>query len=112
MKRVKKLELSGVIRGYYTAILDKSEITMLVDIVTKPEFFGEILEYVTTRTAFVRQIYQTTKENHIHMIAVSDDLQDLKYLTRILRKKCQDKVELLECHAVKEIAKDVFLGIC
>ena len=45
------------------------------------------------------------------MVAVSDNLQDLKYLARMLRKKCQDKVELLECHAVKEIVKDVYLGI-
>ena len=45
------------------------------------------------------------------MVAVSDDLQDLKYLVRILRKKCRDKTELLECHAVREIVKDVYLGI-
>ncbi len=110
-KRVQKLEAKGIIRGYNTAILKKDDITMLIDIITSPEAFQEVLTYVTTKTAFVRQIFQTTKENHIHMVAVSDSVQDLKYLARMISKKCADGIVSMECHAVKEIVKDVYLNI-
>ncbi|MBR1743718.1 MAG: Lrp/AsnC family transcriptional regulator [Lachnospiraceae bacterium] len=82
-KRVRKMEKEGIIRGYNTCIYRKDEITMFIDIVTVHESFDEVLEYVSTRTAFVRQIFRITKKDHIHMIAVSDDIHDLKYLTRI-----------------------------
>ena len=62
----------------------------------------KILEYVSTRTAFVRQIFCTTKANHIHMVAASTDPRDLKYLTKMIQKKCGDDIEYISCHAVTE----------
>jgi len=110
-KRVRKLEKEGIIRGYNTCIYGENEITMMIDIVTKPGKYEDVLKKVSWRTAFIRQIYGTTKENHIHMVAVSDSVSNLKYLTRIIRKKCGEDIEVIQCHAVKEIIKDVYGGI-
>ena len=110
-KRVQKLERDGVIRGYNTYICREDEITVLIDIVTLPGSFEKVLKYVSTRTAFIRQIYSTTKENHIHIVAVSDCVQDLKYLTKMIQKTCGDDIDEFKCHAVKEVIKDVYGGI-
>ena len=110
-KRVQKLEKEGVIRGYNTCIYREDEITMFIDIVTHPDKYEDVLRYVSTRTAFIRQIFRTTKKNHIHLVAVSDSPHDLSYLVRMLRKKCGDDIEELYCHAVKEVIKDVYGGI-
>ena len=110
-KRVQKLENDGVIRGYNTCIYREGDITMLIDIVTLSDRYEDVLRYVSTRTAYVRQIYRTTKENHIHMVAVSDSARDLKYLAKMIQKKCGDDIVELHCHAVKEIVKDVYGGI-
>ena len=76
-KRVDKLEKAGIIRQYNTYIKRDDEITMLIDIITKPEGFDRVLEYVGTRTMYVRQIYTTLKEYHIHLVAVSDSSEQL-----------------------------------
>ncbi len=110
MKRVRKLEETGIIRGYNTYIDRPDEHTIFIDIETKPEKFDEILEYCATRTIYVRQIFKTTKLNHIHMVAVSDDLSGLQYLVSIIRKKYGDDIEHITCHGVKEIVKDVYGG--
>ena len=55
-KRIDKLEKAGIIRGYNTYIKREDEITMLIDIITTPEGFERVLEYVATRTVDVRQI--------------------------------------------------------
>lgn len=110
-KRVRKLEEAGIIRGYNTCIYREDEVTMFIDIVTLPEKFEEILKYVCTRTAYIRQIFRTTKENHIHMVAVSDSVDNLAYLTRMIRKKCGDSIVELHCHTVTEVIKDVYGGI-
>lgn len=110
-KRVLKLEKEGVIRGYNTCIYGENEITMIIDIVTKPGKYEDVLKKVSWRTAYIRQIYGTTKENHIHMVAVSDSVSNLKYLTRMIQKKCGEDIDEITCHAVKEIIKDVYGGI-
>ena len=110
-KRVRKLEEQGIIRGYNTCIYGENEITMFIDIVTVPGKYEEVLKQVSYRTAYIRQIYGTTKENHIHMVAVSDSVSNLKYLTRMIKKKCGDDIAEMQCHAVKEIIKDVYGGI-
>ena len=110
-KRVQKLEAAGIIRGYNTCIYRDDEVTMIIDIETIPEKYEEVLKYVCTRTAYIRQIFRTTKENHIHMVAVSDSVQNLAYLTRMIRKKCGDAIVELQCHAVTEVIKDVYGGI-
>ena len=71
-KRVDKLENAGIIRGYNTCIYKPGDITVLIDIVTKPDRFEDVLKYVSTRTAFIRQIFSSTRENHIHMVAVTE----------------------------------------
>ena len=58
-KRVKKLEDEGIIRQYNTYIKRDDEITMLIDIITTPDGFDRVLEYVATRTVYVRQIFTT-----------------------------------------------------
>ena len=110
-KRVQKLEKDGVIRGYNTCIYKPGEITAIIDIVTLPGKYDEVLQYVSTRTAYVRQIFGTTKENHIHMVAVSDSARDLKYLAKMIIKKCGDSIDEIHCHALKDIYKDVYGGI-
>ena len=110
-KRVKKLEREGVIRGYNTCIYRYQDITLFIDIVTAPGKFESVLKYVSTRTAYVRQIFRTTKENHIHMVAVSDSVENLKYLTRMIQKKCGEDIIEIHSHAVKEVIKDVYGGI-
>ena len=110
-KRVKKLENQGVIRGYNTCIYREDEITLFIDIVTVPGKYEDVLKYVTAHTAYIRQIFRTTKENHIHMVAVSDQASDLKYLTKMIRKNCSGGIAEIHCHAVKEIIKDVYGGI-
>ena len=110
-KRVKKLEENGIIRGYNTCIYREDEVTMFIDIVTVPEKYEEVLNYVTTHTAYIRQIFRTTKENHIHMVAVSDQASNLKYLTKMIQKKCGDGIAEIQCHSVEEVIKDVYGGI-
>ena len=110
-KRVLKLEQEGVIRGYNTCIYKEGDITLFIDIVTAPGKYESVLKYVSTRTAYIRQIFRTTKENHIHIVAVSDSVENLKYLTKMIQKKCGDDIENIQCHAVKEVIKDVYGGI-
>ena len=110
-KRVMKLERDGIIRGYNTYIKRMDDVMMIIDIITSPGKIDNVLQVLCNRTAFIRQIYKTTKENHIHAVAVSDDVSDLKYLTRIIQKQCGDDITELHCHAVKEIIKDVYGGI-
>ncbi len=110
-KRVQKLEREGIILGYNTCIYRDQDIMLFIDIVTAPGRFESVLKYVSTRTAFVRQIFRTTKENHIHMVAVSDSVENLKYLTRMIQKKCGEDIVEIHSHAVKEVIKDVYGGI-
>lgn len=111
MKRVKKLEKAGIIRGYNTTIYREGDIMIFIDIVTLPGRIDAVLDYLGTRTAYIRQIYKTTKENHIHAVAVSDSGKNLQYLVRMIQKKCGDDIEELHCHAVTEIIKDVYGGV-
>ena len=110
-KRVDKLEKAGIIRGYNTYIKRDDEIIMLIDIITTPEGFDRVLEYVSTRTMYVRQIYTTLKEHHIHLVAVSDSSEQIKYMAKIIKKACIDDIEEYHCRQVREITKDVYGGI-
>ena len=110
-KRVDKREKAGIIRGYNTYIKRDDEIIMLIDIITTPEGFDRVLEYVSTRTMYVRQIYTTLKEYHIHLVAVSDSSEQIKYMAKIIKKACMDDIEEYHCRQVREIIKDVYGGI-
>ncbi len=107
MKRVKKLEEAGIIRGYNTYICRENEVTMFMDIYTKPENFDKVLKYITTRTCFIRQIFITTGEYHIHFIAVAS-LEDINYLISIIQKKCGEDCVQMSTQAVKQVVKDVY----
>ena len=110
-KRVKKLEDEGIIRGYNTCIYRDEDVTLMIDMVTISEKFDEVLKYVATRTAFIRQIFTTSKSNHIHIVAVSDDTNNLLYLLRMIQKECGDSLTELHSHTVKEVIKDVYGGV-
>ena len=110
-KRIAKLEEVGIIRQYNTYIKRDDEITMLIDIITTPEGFDRVLEYVATRTVYVRQIYTTLKEYHIHLVAVSDSLEQINYMAKIIKKACIDDIVEYHARQVREIIKDVYGGI-
>ena len=110
-KRVMKLENAGIIRGYNTCIYRDGEITLFIELVTKPEKFDDVMQYLATRTAFVRQIFKTSKENHIQVIAASTDVEDLDYLLKMIRKVCDKDITELHFHTVKEVIKDIYGGI-
>ncbi len=110
-KRIAKLEEAGIIRQYNTYIKRDDEITMLIDIITTPEGFDRVLEYVATRTVYVRQIYTTLKEYHIHLVAVSDSSEQINYMAKIIKKACINDIEEYHARTVREIIKDVYGGI-
>ncbi len=110
-KRVGKLEQTGVIRGYNTYINTGDEVTIFIDIITTPESFDRVLEYVATQTSYVRQIYTTLKENHIHIVAVSDSSENIKYLAKMISKDCSDDIVEYHARIVREVIKDVYGGI-
>ena len=110
-KRIAKLEEAGIIRQYNTYIKRDDEITMLIDIITTPEGFERVLEYVATRTVYVHQIYTTLKEYHIHLVAVSDSLEQINYMAKIIKKACIDDIVEYHARQVREIIKDVYGGI-
>ena len=111
-KRVRKLEDDGIIRGYNTCIYRDEDITLFIDLVTLPDKFEEVLQYVATRTAYIRQIFTTSRANHIQLIAVSNDVQNLNYLLRMIHKACRKSLEKdISFHIVKEVIKDVYGGV-
>ena len=110
-KRVTKLEDAGIIRGYNTYIKKDDDIMMLIDIITTPEGFERVLEYVATRTVYVRQIYTTLKENHIHLVAVSDLPENITYMAKIIEKACAADIVEYRARKVREIVMDVNGGI-
>ena len=110
-KRVKKLEDEGIIRQYNTYIKRDEEITMLIDIITTPDGFGRVLDYVATRTEDVRQIFTTMKEHHIHLVAVSTSSQKINYMAKIIKKACINDIEEYHARTVREVIKDVYGGI-
>jgi len=111
MKRVRKLEEEGVIRQYNTCIYREDEFTMFVDLEIKPDKYDKVLKYITTRTTFIRQIFRTTGESRIHIVAVAPSVEDLKYLAHIIQKKCGDDIDHISAHGVKEVIKDVYGGV-
>jgi DNA-binding Lrp family transcriptional regulator len=110
-KRVDKLEKAGIIRGYNTYIMRDSEITMLIDIITTPEGFDRVLDYIGTKTTYVRQIFTTHKENHIHLVAVSEYALALKDLVTMINRDGGDDILEIHCRQVREVIKDVYGGI-
>ena len=110
MKRVKKLEEEGIIHGYKAIIHQDDAIKMLLEIYAVDDDYEDILEYLN-RTGYITEIYIMTGDNHIHATAVAPDVSELKYLTKMVRKKFADKIKRIEAHGVKEIIKDILGGV-
>ncbi len=110
-KRVLKLEKEGVIGGYYTYVNDPTKVTAFIDVTAAPGKLDDVIKAVTYRTVFIRQIFRTTKEDNIFIVAVSDNAEDLKYLTRMIAKQCGDDIIKIESHIACETIVDVYGGI-
>ena len=110
MKRVKKLEEEGIIHGYKAIIHQDDTVKMLLEIYAVDDNYEDILEYLN-RTGYITEIYIMTGDNHIHATAVAPDVSELKYLTKMVRKKFADKIRRIEAHGVKEIIKDILGGV-
>ena len=109
-KRVLKLEETGIIRGYKAVIHRADSIKMFMEITTFDEKYENLLDYLNG-TGYVTEIYIMTGTNRIHATAVAPDVSELKYLTKMVRKKFADVIEHIETHAVKEVVKDTFVGV-
>ncbi len=109
-KRVDKLEKAGIIRGYKAVLFREDNVKMFMEIITVDGQYEDILEYLN-RTGYVTELYVMTGTNRIHATAVAPDVSELKYLTKMVRKKFADSISKIETHAVKEIVKDAFGGV-
>ena len=110
MKRVRKLEEAGIIRGYRTIIYCDGAVKMIMEIYTNTDDTEDIFEYLN-RTGYVKEIYQLTGNLHFQAIAVAPDVSELKYLSLMFQKKFAAKIRKYETHAVKEIIKDEYGGV-
>lgn len=110
MKRVKKLEKEGVIRGYNTYICRDDEIIGFIDIESKNGKLGEIIEYLRTEIVDVRQMFRTG-DNKIHMVIVTDSVENLRYMVQMIKEACRKDLEEIRGSVVREIIKDVYGGI-
>ena len=109
-KRVEKLEDAGIIRGYKVIIYREDNVKMLMDITTVDDDYEDILEYLN-RSGYVTELYVMTGNNRIHATAVASDVSVLKYLSKMVSKKFDDKIKSISCHGVKEIVKDTYGGV-
>ena len=109
-KRVEKLEEAGIIRGYKAVIYREGSVKMFLDITTVDQHYESLLSYLN-RTGYVTELYVMTETDHIHATAVAPDVSELKYLTKMLKKKFPDIIKCVETHLVKEIVKDTFGGV-
>ena len=110
MKRVKKLEDAGVIRGYKAVLHREGSVKMFMEIITIDEDYEDLLEYLN-RTGYVKEMYIMTGVNRIHVTTVAPDVSELKYLTKMVRKTFEHCIKKIETHAVKEVLKDAFGGV-
>lgn len=109
-KRVEKLEDAGIIRGYKAIVYREENVKMLMDITTVDDDYEDILEYLN-RSGYVTELYVMTGNNRIHATAVAPDVSELKYLSKMVSKKFDDRIKSLSCHGVKEIVKDTYGGV-
>ncbi len=110
-KRVLKLERDGIIRGYNTCIYMKNEVIMFIDVTTQPGKYETVLEYICDQPGYIRQVFGTDNEEHIHVVAASSSVDNLKYLYKMIQKKCAKDIKEIVYHVVTEVVKDVYGGI-
>ena len=112
-KRVLKLEKEGVIRGYNTYICRPEEVMAFVDLETKEECADQVIDFMATGTEGIRQIFRID-ETKIHFVVVSDSVDNLKYMVRMIRESCKDSLadeNAIRVSMVREVIKDVYGGI-
>ena len=107
MKRVRKMEEAGIIRGYKTDICRGNESVMLIEVDAMPEKYDKVVETITTRMPGVRQVFRITGKNRIHIVTVSDSAEKLKYLVALIQKKCGGDVIRVSAYMGDEAGKDV-----
>ncbi len=110
MKRVKKLENDGVIRGYNTCIYRDDEIPCFIDIEAKPGKLGEVVEYIRMETQGVRQIFRVG-DNKIHMVGVTDSAENFRKMVQVIKEACRKNLEEIRGSVVRGIIKDVYGGV-
>ena len=110
-KRIQKLEEAGIIRQYVTTIHREHEITAVIDIDTHPRRIDKVIKYVSTKFPYVRQVFKTSRPDHIHIIAVSDSAPELQLMIRTIQKDCRKDIDKFSGFTINEIAKDVYAGI-
>lgn len=110
MKRVKKLEKEGVIRGYNTYICREDDVMGFIDIEAKPGRLDDVIEYLRTGTEGVRQIFRIG-DKRVHMVIVTDSVDALEYMVKMIKEACRKDLEEIRCSVVREIIKDVYGGI-
>ena len=110
MKRVKKLEKEGIIRGYNTYICRDDETMGFIDIVAEKGKLDKILGYISTETVGVRQIFRVG-DNRLHITAVTASDENFKYMVKMIKDACYDDLEKISACIVREVIKDVYGGI-
>ncbi len=110
-KRVKKLEKEGVIRGYNTCIYRDDEVTGIIDIVSKGDNYDTLVDYLGSRVAEIHQMFTTAKKNHIHVVLVSDSLENLNNVVEMIKTDCKQDIEKMSGYTLKNVIKDVYGGV-
>lgn len=105
-KRVCKLERDGIIRGYKTCINRDDDVSMLIDITVAPGKMDDVIEVLFNRTAYIRSVFKTTLEDHVYILANSDEPANLGYLVKMIKKNCGKNIVKIECKNVTEVFKD------
>ena len=106
MKRVRKMEEAGVIRGYKTDICRGDESTMFIDIDTVPEKYDKVAEYIAAGIPGIRQIFRIPGKKRIHIITASDSVEKLKYLADLIQKKCGEDILRMSAYMGDEVCRD------
>lgn len=108
-KRVRKLEETGIIRGYRAVINKDKNVKMLMTITTNGKTYEHLLTYLKC-TSCVTELCIMTDEAMINATVEAENVSELKYLTDVLRVKFSDVISNIETHAVKQTVKDAFGG--
>ncbi len=110
-KRVAKLEAAGIIRGYHAEICRENEVTLILDVFAKPGCFETVRAYLEGLGRPLRQLCATTKKNHLHLVAVSDSVGELRDLLLMIQNDCGPWLDRLYSHAVTEVIRDAHGGV-
>ncbi|MCR4891872.1 MAG: AsnC family transcriptional regulator [Lachnospiraceae bacterium] len=106
-KRVHKLEERGIIRSYNTYIRQEGVKTIIADFMIRPEGYEEVLAFIAGQSNYVRQVYRTSLDNHIHMVASANTIQELRGLIQSIQEAGGENLLKIYCHTIVEVVKDV-----